>query len=149
MKRTLGIACLVMLAMLLIAGARQGQAPPIPTVVSRVAVLYIESMDPPPVYAKWYADAERCTGLKGDYAKVRWYKTPHPWSDEPKDTTWAMWQPEHRITMNLDDKFDSTVVMHEAIHDILHYQKVWDEKNPHPSAFFGVGRCVFIHYHHN
>ncbi len=113
-----------------------------------VSVLYVALVNEdsvPAQYRGWYADAERCSGLRGEYESVKWFTTPHPWGD----TTWAMWQPPHRITINREDALDSAIVFHEALHDILSYQRLYQQNEAHPSSWYGPGRCSSRSYHHN
>jgi hypothetical protein len=105
-------------------------------------VLYVTRVAPPSEYARWYADTERCVGLKGNYQKVRWYMAPSAWTG-PNGITYGMWQDGHRITLNLPEAMDSTLVMHEAMHDILAVNDLDDPKEPHPPAYFGADKCVF------
>ncbi len=121
---------------------------PVPT----VAVLYVARVPDdsiPEQYRGWYADAERCTGLRGDFGKVKWFTTAHPWHKTPKDTTWALWQEPHRITINAEGWMDSTLVVHESIHDILSYQRLYEQGEAHPATWFGEGKCANRGYHRN
>lgn len=101
------------------------------------SVLYVELLDTvPQPYRAWYAVAEHCLGLQGNYDAVRWYTTPRPWGD----TTWAMWQTPHRITINAKSAMDSAIVIHESKHDILAWNGLATPDDPHPAPYFG-GTC--------
>ncbi len=118
----------------------QSAAPAIvPSVVPTVAVVYVAEFTPPPSYAVWYADAERCSGLVGNYARVRWYLAAHPWSSAA-GVTYGSWRAPHRITVNGDGEADSVLVVHEAIHDILSYYPALQTGAAHPLPWFD-GRC--------
>ncbi len=105
-------------------------------------VLYVERITAPPEYARWYAATETCAGLKGDYAQVRWLVTPAPWMGV-NGTTFGMWQKGHRITLNAPERMDSTLVMHEVMHDLLEVNGLNRPDDPHPEAYFGPDRCVY------
>ncbi len=106
-------------------------------------VLYVTRLDSvPPEYARWYAATERCAGLRGDYAKVRWYLTPGPWTGL-NGPTYGMWQDGRRITLNKPEWMDSTLVMHEVMHDLLSANDLTDPTDAHPPAYFGPGKCVY------
>jgi hypothetical protein len=114
------------------------------------AVLYVTDIRPPSEYARWYASAERCLGMQGAYAKVQWFVAPAPWSDHRHGSglTYAAWRPPHRIILNRPDALDSTLVIHEAVHDILGVNGIdqgRDEDQGHPMPYFD-GRCTY-RYH--
>jgi predicted small lipoprotein YifL len=72
-------------------------------------------------YALWYAQAEACAGVDGDFAAVRWFEVPGErwWDPLRQQYAIATWRHPHDIyitTANLDDEY---VVKHEVIHDLL------------------------------
>jgi hypothetical protein len=114
------------------------------------AVLYVTEVRPHSEYARWYADAERCLGMQGAYAKVQWFVASAPWSDGQHGNalTYAAWRPPHRIILNRPDILDSTLVIHEAVHDILGVNGIDQDKEAdqgHPMPYFD-GRCTY-RYH--
>ena len=116
----------------------------------RNAVIYVTEIRPQSEYARWYASAERCLGMRGAYAKVQWFVAPAPWSDgrHGNDLTYGAWRPPHKITLNLPEAMDSTLVIHEAVHDILGANGIdqsRDEDQGHPPPYFD-GRCTY-RYH--
>lgn len=115
-----------------------------PAVVPTVAVVYVGAFTPPPSYAAWYAAAERCSGLTGNYALVRWYLAAHPWTSAA-GVTYGSWQAPHRITVNGDGEADSVLVEHEALHDILSYYPALQTGGVHPLPWFD-GRCSHAAY---
>lgn len=139
----------------------QAPAPDTVRIGPTTAVIYIVDLKAPPEYARWYHQAERCISaiapagpwyaphrtLRGRYAAVRWFRTNEPWRDGLHGgmSTLAAWQPGHRITISAPYLSDSAIVMHEAVHDILAWNGMSDENDPHPAAFFD-GRCAKAAY---
>jgi hypothetical protein len=114
------------------------------------AVVYVTEIRPQPEYARWYASAERCLGMQGAYDKVQWFVTPNPWSDHRHGNglTYGVWRPPHKIILNRPEALDSTLVIHEAVHDILGANGIdqsRDEDQGHPLPYFD-GRCTY-RYH--
>lgn len=88
------------------------------------------------VYKEWWADVERCSGLKGDFAKVHWFATPDVsilygdigatgvWSRPHSiyvaapiaDTTWQIVTNPINGTPTDYRRF---VVQHEMLHDLI------------------------------
>lgn len=83
--------------------------------------LYIRRFNPPEEYERWYHAMEKCVGARGDYRKVEWLVVAAPWLDGQRRThgSWESKNGRERITVNAQEWLDSTLVMHEAIHDIL------------------------------
>ena len=114
------------------------------------AVIYVTEIRPQSEYARWYAAAERCLGMQGAYAKVHWFIAPGPWSDgqHGDGLTYGAWRPPHKIILNRPEALDSTLVIHEAVHDILGSNAIdqgRDEDKGHPSPYFD-GRCTYRHH---
>jgi len=106
-----------------------------------LAVLYVETFTPPPDYARWYAWAEQCLQLKGEYSKIHWLITDKPWGMNPDSLTYGMWQKEgRRITINKLEKMDSALIIHESIHDILGAHPEFPDSAVHPKSVYG-GQC--------
>lgn len=84
--------------------------------------LYMNRFIPPDSYARWYKAAEDCTHMRGDYERVEWLMVQAPWLEGQWKTlgSWEWMSLGYaRIVVNRQDWMDSTLVMHEAIHDIL------------------------------
>ncbi|MGH7535700.1 MAG: hypothetical protein ACREMG_08955 [Gemmatimonadales bacterium] len=82
-------------------------------------VIYIEPLAVSSDYARWYATVEKCSGLQGDFAGVKWYVTPHPWPSANGKMTSAVWT-DRRIILNGEMLADSNLVKHESLHDVLY-----------------------------
>lgn len=112
--------------------------------VRRVPVLYVNQIKPLANYERWYKWAEACTGLKGNYKKVRWYVTPAPWNDGQHGglLTYGMWQRGNRITLNLPEVNDSVLVIHEVLHDLASYHRdQFPDSIAHPPTLYGPNLC--------
>lgn len=127
---------------------------------------YITQFVPPVEYRGWYKDAERCAGRRGDYDGVEWYVVPTSW-ESPDGRTYAEWRYRERhgtlaamdplrnamealvsyhrmIVVNADEWRDSTLVMHEALHDIL-WMSGWRPADTTSAAMHPkppYGRCA-------
>lgn len=146
MKKIVALIAALLAALAAPCAAQGPVAAILPAPARAQAIVYVAQIPPdsvPPEYARWYAWAEHCTGLKGDYAKVRWYVTPAPWSDGlHKGPTFGMWQKGHRITINYPEHMDSTLVIHESIHDLSsYYADLYPDSIPHPKALYN-GVCA-------
>ncbi len=105
-------------------------------------VLFVAEIPAQPNYERWYHAMERCTGLRGDFRRVRWYVTPAPWSDGMHGTamTYGLYQGRHRIVLNLPEVHDSTLVSHEIVHDLLDTHHI-QPNTAHPAPYYGPGGC--------
>jgi hypothetical protein len=113
--------------------------------------LIITAFHPPAEYARWYANMERCMGMKGDYSKVRWLVVPAPWrgSDQVQGLTHAFWLKDRygvrQVIVNAKEWQDSALVEHEVVHDILSYNHdqmtEFQISEQHPQPFFD-GECA-------
>lgn len=86
---------------------------------------------PPGVgYARWYARAEVCTGIHGDFSRVRWYR--YAGDHVPGRTATAVtWHRQHKIAITEHYLRDSNTVIHESIHDLI-------RRDDHPAEYFGT-----------
>jgi hypothetical protein len=110
--------------------------------------LIITAFRPPADYARWYANMESCLGMEGDFESVRWLVVPAPWrgSDAVEGLTHGFWLREgHQIIVNAQEWQDSALVEHEAVHDILSYNRdsltAFQRTEQHPQPFFD-GVCA-------
>ena len=94
----------------LLAGISCGRLvdPPLPA----DAALFV----PPPVYARWWAMVEECSGLRGSLDKIQWYSAPEELSnpDNSGDRVEAYWsRASNRIVLSRNRTIDGAVVRHE------------------------------------
>lgn len=91
---------------------------------------------PPAWYAAMYTRLEVCSGLQGDYARVRWMHAPGSRVPQSDAGGWAaaMTFPDtHTIVIADFYLGDTVVVEHEAMHDL-------SRSVTHPPRFFD-GSC--------
>ena len=77
---------------------------------------------PPPVYTRWWAMVEQCSGLTGSLDNVHWYSASEQLfnpnnSGEPVEGYWSA--ATNRIVLNSNDTIDGSTVRHEMLHALL------------------------------
>ena len=101
--------------------------------------LELTPLDPPTVYAEWYADAESCAGAEGDIERVQFYTTPAtlPYGafecPHPKGCC-GQWSRSRSIVLSEDYVADRVCVTHEMLHDLV--------GGGHPQAFYDCNLMV-------
>jgi hypothetical protein len=112
-----GLACLLTLNL-----AAQTKEYPTP--------IYASQFHPPAEYRQWYKEAERCSGLRGDYTKVIWTVTEKAWqtgvykaSGNPR-YTYGQWTgmsdgKTGLIIVNATDWRSEFYIKHEILHDLM------------------------------
>lgn len=86
---------------------------------------------PPAWYARAYASMERCSGLHGDFARVRWYHVSGSQVPAPDNGGYAAavtYPASHTIIIADFYAADTVVVEHEVMHeltDILDHPAHW------------------------
>ncbi len=94
---------------------------------------------PPARYARWWTQAQACSGLTGDLAAVQWYVVPGADTipDPGHADVNAYWSPaSNRIVLGGKWARDGSVVRHEMLHALL-----GRGVTGHPAAYF-QGRCA-------
>lgn len=87
-------------------------------------------MTPPAVYREWWAKTEACSGLSGDFDRVRWSAVAgHSFACGSGQCA-GHWEPGHRIYIAGDWATNEMVVRHEMLHDLLN-------RSGHPDPPFG------------
>jgi hypothetical protein len=77
---------------------------------------------PPPVYSRWWAMVEECSGLRGSLDKVQWYSAPEELSnpDNSGDRVEGYWsRASNRIVLSRNRTIDGAVVRHEMLHALV------------------------------
>lgn len=91
--------------------------------------------DPPDLYREWYRQAERCSGLTGDFDQVTWLigGEPHP---EGEDRIAAgQWIRPRTIWISRPYRDVQWVVMHEVLHELR-------QRGGHPANPFETCRVT-------
>jgi hypothetical protein len=94
-----------------------------------------ERFVPPPVYERWWAMVEECSGRQGSLEAVAWYAAPHQLQNpsNPAESVEGYWSAgSNRIVLNSNDTIDGAIVRHEMLHALI--------RTPgHPRAAFLQG----------
>ena len=104
--------------------------------VAPTALANATALAPPAWYASAYAGMEQCSGLKGDFARIRWYHVTgsRVWAPESGGYAAAITYPSlHTIVIADFYASDTFVVRHEVMHDLA-------DVTSHPAEWFD-GRC--------
>lgn len=93
---------------------------------------------PAPIYRRWYAEAEACSGLRGNYDAIH-FQTAEAISKGNRQFD-GYWTPPHTITFRrdwvLDDRWGretELLAKHEFMHDLT-------QSGSHPVRYFN-GVC--------
>lgn len=81
-----------------------------------------EPLNPPPVFARWYAEAEECAGTSGRFQSVRWFTADAiHLSDGNGDWTayGGMYVRDTGIIIRRDLVGSRGAVRHESVHHVL------------------------------
>jgi hypothetical protein len=86
----------------------------------------------PPVYARWWAMMESCSGLRGSLDQISWYSTPSPLqnpenAEEYIEGYWS--RASNRVVLISNDTVDGGTVRHEMLHALV-------RTGGHPRAMF-------------
>lgn len=81
-----------------------------------------ESLARPEIYRAWWRDAERCSGLAGDFDRVTWRVFV-------SEETRSRWLPPHMIILTPAHVDAAGIVRHEMLHDLTqsgsHRARAW------------------------
>ncbi len=88
-------------------------------------------MAPPAVYREWWGKTEACSGLTGDFGRVRWSVVVGPSFPCASGRCAGHWEPGHRIYLAEGWAMNEMVVRHEMLHDLL-------DRSGHPEVPFGT-----------
>ena len=93
------------------------------------------SLQPLPVYARWWSMVESCSGLNGSLSDLTWYQVPGSATvDYGSDEVSAYWSAAgNRIVVAGDATDAGDIVRHEMLHALL-------RKRGHPREYF-LARC--------
>ena len=79
--------------------------------------------DPPFAYRVAWLEVENCSGLRGDFTRVKWFAIPGPFFRCAEGNCQGMWVSPHDIYLSdfarSDSAGDYFTVRHEILHDLL------------------------------
>lgn len=78
---------------------------------------------PPLFYRTAYSTAEQCTGITGDFDRIRWYIAHKILDTEVPEREylgiWTQTTTAHEIVLKSTHAFHLTIVVHEILHDLF------------------------------
>jgi hypothetical protein len=89
-------------------------------------------LDPPAVYRDWWAKTQACSGLSGNFERVRWSVIEGSSFSCSSGQCAGHWRSDHHIFLAGDWSMDEMVVRHEMLHDLI-------GRPGHPAPPFGQG----------
>ncbi len=89
-------------------------------------------MDAPSVYREWWAETEACSGISGNFDRVRWLVVEGHSFPCSSGRCAGHWESSHEIYIAKDWFMNELVVRHEILHDLL-------GRAGHPAPPFGNG----------
>jgi hypothetical protein len=93
-----------------------------------------EAFAPPAVYRTWFTTTEACSGLAGDFDRLRFYRVPGSEFACPSGMCVARWTDDHRIYVAEEFMRNEMVLRHEMLHDLIGHPG-------HPDPPFGDAGC--------
>jgi hypothetical protein len=96
--------------------------------------------DTPEEYFGWFQEVAECMGVPeiatpSRFAQIHWHSAVDIYNSTDGLHALGLWVEPHRITLRTDRVFDSLVVKHELVHDVL-------RDGDHPPPLFE--RCAGI-----
>lgn len=91
-----------------------------------------QRFDPPTIYLDYWLAVEQCSGIPGDFRRVRWYavpETPFP-CPVASGSCYGLWHEPHDIFLERTAPY--IIVGHEMLHDLL-------QRGDHPPVFRTCG----------
>jgi hypothetical protein len=89
-------------------------------------------MDPPAVYQEWWLKTQACSGLVGNFDRIRWSVIEGPSFPCSSGKCAGHWSNDHHIVLAGDYSMNEMVVRHEMLHDLI-------GRPGHPAPPFGQG----------
>ena len=90
------------------------------TCEAQYPAIVVEAVEPDTSWERIYHEVEDCVGMKdGKYEVVRWFVTERPWAKAEGDSTYGLWYVSDGKPRIIVAAYDTAVVRHEALHDVL------------------------------
>jgi hypothetical protein len=77
------------------------------------------SMTPPAEYRVWFEKTQACSGLTGDFDRIKWYVVDGQDFDCPSGKCVGRWNDDHTIYVARAYSENEMVVRHEILHDLI------------------------------
>lgn len=89
-------------------------------------------MDAPAIYQEWWAKTEACSGIHGNFDRLRWSVIDGNSFPCSSGQCAGHWNSDHHIFLASDWVMNEMVVRHEMLHDLI-------GQPGHPAPPFGEG----------
>ena len=91
-----------------------------------------ERFEPPGLYSEYWRAVEQCSGLRGQFDRIRWYAVPTTPFTCPTTagSCYGLWREPHDIFVERTAPY--LIVGHEILHDLL-------QRGDHPPVFRACG----------
>jgi len=76
-------------------------------------------MHPPEEYRAWFDKTRACSGLSGDFDRIRWFVVDGDEFDCPSGKCVGRWNDDHTIFISRAYTENEMVVRHEILHDLI------------------------------
>ena len=84
----------------------------------------------PTSYVDWWLETQQCSGLTGDFNRIRWFQLPEAQSFYIEGSEYfGYWWETHWILLAGAHVDEARLVRHEMLHDLLY-------RTDHPTEFF-------------
>lgn len=74
---------------------------------------------PPAEYRKWFDETQACSGLTGDFDRIKWFVVDGTEFDCPSGKCVGRWNSDHDIFIASSWVDNELVVRHEMLHDLI------------------------------
>ena len=74
---------------------------------------------PPAEYRRWFDETQACSGLEGNFDRIKWFVVPGTEFNCPGGTCVGRWDADHSIFIAGDWVDSEMVVRHEILHDLI------------------------------
>jgi hypothetical protein len=117
-------------------------------------------MTPPADYRVWFEKTQACSGLTGNFDRIKWYIVDGQDFDCPSGKCVGRWNDDHTIYIARAYSGNEMVVRHEILHDLIGHPGhpdppfgnpcplTWETWHGDDSTVAGpaTGRLVAIHH---
>jgi hypothetical protein len=76
-------------------------------------------MQPPDQYRAWFEKTRACSGLNGDFDRIKWFVVDGDEFDCPSGKCVGRWNDDHSIFIARAYAENEMVVRHEILHDLI------------------------------
>ena len=78
-----------------------------------------EPFRPPAIYGRWWAMTEACSGRRGDFRAIQWYRLPGSSFSHEGDQVSGLWTSRRQIVLAEHSILEGPTVRHEMLHELV------------------------------